>query len=61
LPLCAADKKNDKQLGDVLVGAARTDESVTAMKHALGLYELKGSVVRAERARQRLGELLRAR
>jgi hypothetical protein len=46
LPLCAADKKNDKQLGDVLVGAGRTDEFVTAMKHALGLYELKGSVVR---------------
>jgi class 3 adenylate cyclase/tetratricopeptide (TPR) repeat protein len=57
----AVQADSSMALGDVLVGAGRTDESVTATKHALGLYELKGSLVRAERARQRLDELLRAR
>jgi predicted ATPase/class 3 adenylate cyclase len=43
-------------LGDALALAGRTDEAVTCFADALRLYEQKGNVVSAERARARLAD-----
>jgi tetratricopeptide (TPR) repeat protein len=47
-------------LGEVLALAGKPDETVDALERALALYERKGNLVKAERARRRLEKLTAA-
>jgi DNA-binding SARP family transcriptional activator/class 3 adenylate cyclase/tetratricopeptide (TPR) repeat protein len=44
-------------LAEILVVAERRDEAASALRQAVGLYELKGNIISAVRARDRLEQL----